>query len=134
MRHLLLVAAIAMLLGGVAHTFVGWPEYAALLLNAGVDAEVSAGLRMGWTWGGACMLACGFICWLAYRKGSSEVAIRGAAAIVGATYLLFGAAATFYRWPRMHFLGFVLMGVIVLLGLTSFPRRVSAATKQPDPS
>jgi hypothetical protein len=88
-----------------------------------IDPEIRAALPIGWIWGSACMAGLGaltFGCLPGLRRG--ERSARTALATGGLIWLLFGAGALAWTWPETHFLGFVVLGGLVLAGLALQPR------------
>jgi hypothetical protein len=112
---LMSAAGLLLLAASVAH-FLGWGQFAAPL--SGVDPEVAAGLKVGWTWGSVAFATFGTVTLagaLAWRRGAAApVAAAGpvALALVG-----FGLWALFHRGFNPHFLGFVALGLLVGLPL-----------------
>lgn len=127
---LLVVGGVLMLLSAFAHAFQGWPAMAAGLAPHPVDPEIHAALAIGWIWGSACMAGLGVLtlcCLPGVRCG--ERSARIATATAGFTWLLFGLGALYWRWPKTHFLAFVVLGAIVLAGLALQPRGAASPAR-----
>jgi hypothetical protein len=127
---LVVLGGLLMLLSAYAHAFQGWPAMAEGLAPHPVDAEIRAALAIGWLWGSACMAGLGVLTLGSLpglRRGERSARIAIAAA--GLTWLLFGAGALWWRWPRTHFLAFVVLGAIVLAGLVLDPRRADSPAR-----
>ena len=111
---LLFVGGILLVASAGAHAFAGWPPQRDMLVQAGTDAELVAGLTLGWYFGSVAMLAFGVVvlrdAWLLKRNPAHA---PGAAAIIGVGYLAFGMRALFYRGFNPHFLGFVAIGLVI---------------------
>lgn len=112
----LLAGGVAICLAGMAHAVGGWPPLADALRQEGADGDLISALALGWLFGSAAMLTCGAIV-LAARADLKRGGTMGAVACrcVGLLYLLFGVAAFAYRFPNPHFLGFVVLGMLVLV-------------------
>jgi len=105
------VLGALLLVSAAAHAFAGWPPMARALRAAAVDANIIAALSIGWLFGSAAMAAFGVLVLFSARgNGEREPLARRVVAVVGLTYLLFGAAAFAYRFPNPHFLFFIGMG------------------------
>jgi len=127
---LVVLGGVLMLLSAYAHAFQGWPAMAEGLAPHPVDAELRAALAIGWIWGSACMAGLGVLtlgCLRGLRRG--ERSARIATAVAGFTWLLFGLAALYWRWPKTHFLAFVVLGAIVLAGLLLQPRAAAPSSR-----
>jgi hypothetical protein len=112
----LLVGGILLVASAGAHAFAGWPPLRALLVQAENDPELVAGLTVGWYFGSVAMLAFGVVVLRdAWMLKHDLAHATGAAAIIGAAYLLFGLRALFYRGFNPHFLGFILIGLVILI-------------------
>lgn len=112
----LLAAGVLMCASSLAHAFGGWPPLARELAGHGVPVELTDGLAVGWLFGSGAMAACGVLVLLArreLRRGAAAGAVT--CAVVGTFYVVFGLAATAFRFPHLHFLTFVGLGLLVLL-------------------
>jgi len=124
-RWLLAAGGILLVASSFAHAFAGWPPQRAALEAAGVEVDLIGGLTVGWYFGSVAMFAFGAIAlrdaWEVSRDGGART---GASALIGLAYLLFGARALFYRGFNPHFLGFIVIGLLVLIpALPGFWRR-----------
>ena len=81
----LLAAGVLMCASSLAHAFGGWPPLARELAGRGVPGELAGGMAVGWLFGSGAMAACGILVLLAYR------------------------------FPHLHFLAFIGLGLLVLL-------------------
>jgi len=111
-----LVAGILMMLSAAAHSFLGWKQLKSELEPLHAPAELVRAIGMGWNFGGAAMLAFGFIvvALFRHRLQGSSVTLRPAM-VIGATYLAFGAAALIENDFDPFFLVFVIPGVLLLI-------------------
>jgi hypothetical protein len=112
-----LIAALILFLSSGAHTFLGWKALGGQLLAAKAPADLINGLRIGWYFGGAVMVAFALI---AVRCSLRRVKDDGAASfellVMGLTYALFGLWAWTVGDRNPFFIGvFVVPGVLLLL-------------------
>ncbi len=112
----LLAAGVLMCASSLAHAFGGWPPLARELSDQGVPGELAGGMAVGWLFGSGAMAVCGVLVLLARRELRRGVAAGATTcAVVGTFYVIFGLAATAYRFPHLHFLTFIGLGLLVLL-------------------
>ncbi len=108
------LAALLLIASAFAHAFLGWPPFQSLLKQAGVEAEATAALEVGWYFGSLAMLAFGAIVFLAAARAiRGEQAANGSLWIIGAAYTLYGVVAYVARDFNPHFLLFVVTGLLV---------------------
>ena len=99
-----------------AHAFAGWPAQHQLLLQGGNDADLIHGLAIGWYFGSLAMLAFGVVVLRDARAlGRDPAHVTGAAAIVGIAYAAFGLWALFYKGFNPHFIGFIVIGLLIAI-------------------
>lgn len=123
-EYLVLAAGILIFLGGLAHSFVGWPALSEALAREGVDPSTAGAVGIGWNFGGTAMDAFGLLVVLSFfelRRGSR--AAWRLALVIGLFYLVFGLAAFAIRFPNPHFLFFVALGALLSGALLAWPRR-----------
>jgi hypothetical protein len=89
-----LLAALLILLSAGAHSFLGWPSIRAQLEAAHVPVDLILGLKVGWLFGGACMVVFAAIVTAIFltRLRGEQVSAFPALAI-GIAYLAFGTWA-----------------------------------------
>ena len=110
-----LLAGVILLLSSAAHSFLGWTALNEQLSRAGTPADLVFGLKAGWQFGGASMLAFGSICVLMFG-----MRLRGRpvpsfpAMIVGVVYLLFGAWALLASQFDPFFLIFIVPALLLI--------------------
>ena len=107
---LVAAAGVLLLLAAAAH-LLGWAQFRAPL--AGVDPELTAGLRVAWSWGSVAFATFGLVVLAgarAWRRGG-EVPL-GAVGPVALALVGFGLWALFYRGFNPHFLTFVALGLL----------------------
>lgn len=115
-RRATLAALVAVLIGlsAVAHAVLGWPPTRAMLVRAGVDAELVGALGASWLYGSIAMAMFAAISWhvaVLLRQGRSVfVTLR----IIGSGYLAFGVAAFTFQHFNPFFLGFAAIGLLAL--------------------
>lgn len=120
---LLWLGGICMALSALPHALLGWPSLAAGLVQSQVPPALIAGLAVGWYFGSVGMASMGIIvCLHAWLEGRGRRPHPAALWVIGAGYLAFGLAAFVWRDFNPHFLSFVLLGLLVLVG--SRPARV----------
>ncbi len=108
-----LLAALLLIASAFAHAFLGWPPFQSTLDQAGVDAEVTGALEIGWYFGSLAMLAFGAIVFLAAARAiRGECAANGSLWVIGASYAVYGAVAYIVRDFNPHFLLFVVTGLL----------------------
>lgn len=116
-----LLGAVILLLSSGAHSILGWRDLGGRLTRAGAPADLINGMRIGWLFGGACMLAFAVIaagiCISRLRGGSASTF---PIAVISVLYLAFGAWALAIS-GNPFFMIFIVPGVLLLLA--SLPRR-----------
>lgn len=113
--NLLWACALLLLCSAGAHALLGWPPIARDLQAAAVSADLIAGLRMGWYFGSAAMLAFAAITGLAAYNLKRGLSVPlGGLGVIGWTYLIFGLAAFVCRDFNSHFLAFMAQGALLL--------------------
>jgi hypothetical protein len=118
------IVGVLLMLSSAAHSLLGWPQLEMQLDAAGVAADLQTGLRIGWHFGGAAMLAFGFIVLTVFtdrRRGGK--APLWAPQVISALYVAFGGWALTVSRGDLFFLIFVIPGL--LLAVASFARRSS---------
>jgi hypothetical protein len=99
-----------------AHAFAGWPPQRKLLAQAGNEADLINGLALGWYFGSVAMLAFGVVVLRDARAlGRHPAHVTGAAAIIGIAYAAFGLWALFYKGFNPHFIGFIVIGLLIAI-------------------
>ncbi len=108
------LAALLLVASAFAHALVGWPPFQSVLQEAGVDADVTAALEVGWYFGSLAMLAFGGIVFLAAARAiRGERVANSSLWIIGSAYTLYGAVVYVARDFNPHFLLFVVTGLLV---------------------
>ena len=114
-----IVAGVALLASGVAHTWLGWNSLAERLARASVARDLQAGLHIGWAFGGACMVILGIIViatFLGRLRGATPPLLP--IAVIAVAYMAFGAWSIAASGGDLFFLGvFVVPGA--LLGIAA---------------
>ena len=114
-----IVAGVALLASSVAHTWLGWNSLAERLARASVPRDLQAGLHIGWTFGGACMVILGIIViatFLGRLRGATPPLLP--IAVIAVVYMAFGAWSIAESGGDLFFLGvFVIPGA--LLGIAA---------------
>jgi hypothetical protein len=120
-----LVAGCLLVLSSMAHAFLGWPAVLAELNEINASAEFISGLRAGWLFGSTSMLAFGLIVLVyAVQLWRGKDAERKPSAIIAVCYLIFGIGAFFTTNFDPHFIGFIVIGLIVGFASTGIGKRV----------
>jgi hypothetical protein len=114
-----IIAGLVLLASSVAHTWLGWKRVAERFAHTNVPPDLQASLRIGWTFGGACMVILAFVTITTFvdrlRGGKAPLSHVIAIAIV---YMAFGAWAMAESGGDLFFLGvFVIPGA--LLGIAA---------------
>lgn len=109
------VAGAFMVASAFTHGLGGWPGLRVSLARAGVEPAHVQTLCVGWWFGSAAMAALGAIV-LFQALGALRGAPvnRATVAVVGLTYIAFGAWAFLYRDMNPFFLMFVATGLLVM--------------------
>jgi hypothetical protein len=108
------LAGLLLVASAGAHAFLGWPPFQSLLEQAGVDADVTAALGVGWYFGSVAMLAFGVIVLHAALQAlKGRRAPVGVLWIIAAAYTVYGLTVYVARDFNPHFLVFVVTGLLV---------------------
>jgi hypothetical protein len=123
----LVIAGLLLLLSASAHAGLGWPAMREELMKVSASPDLMASMSIGWYFGSTAMAAFGAI---ALSAGLGAVATGGrvfhASLIVGVAYGGFGLA-TYALYHEPHFLGFVAIGLLAVIGsVRAIGRRASA--------
>ena len=111
-----LVAGVLMIASSATHVLFGWNVLEGALVRAHTPDELVSALGLGWRFGGAAMLAFGFIVMALFihRLKGAAVSLRPAI-VIGLTYVFFGVWALVASHFDPFFLVFVVPGVMVLI-------------------
>jgi len=108
-----MVAGVLSLVSSAAHAWAGWPPFHHALHDSGVAGDVIAGLRVAWYFGSVAMLTFGILTLLAAIRVLRDQPITfEAVQIVGIAYFLFGMAALLAQTLNIHFLLFIVTGLV----------------------
>jgi hypothetical protein len=110
------------LLSAVAHAWPGWIGLRQALQDH-TDPAVLGAVGIGWHFGSVAMATFGLLGLRSaalLRKGIIEA--RSTPLVIGAAYVLFGAAAMLATGLRPHFLFFIAVGVLLLAGALVWSR------------
>jgi hypothetical protein len=119
----LVLSGLLLLLSAGAHAGLGWPAMRQELMKVSAPPDLMGAMNIGWYFGSVAMAAFGAI---ALSAGLGAVRAGGrvfwASLIVGLAYGGFGLATyAIYREP--HFLGFVVIGLLTIVGSIGALRR-----------
>jgi hypothetical protein len=109
-----IAAGTILLASSVLHSLMGWPGLSIALGKIGAPADLITGLRIGWHFAGAAMLAFGFIVlssFIACLRGRTVSLLP--AAVIAAIYVVFGAWALVVSDFEPFFLVFVVPGLLL---------------------
>lgn len=121
------LSGAVLVLGGLAHAFMGWPPLHTALAEAGVDRGLVGALAVGWYFGSVSMLTFGAIVLVSVRHTRPGTGGGFSAPwLISAAYIGFGIAAYVLRDFNRHFLIFVLSGLLVALYASLASRMRSA--------
>lgn len=113
------VAGAGLGLSAFAHGLGGWPALRPALDAAGVAADVSAALAVGWQFGSAAMAAfAAIVLWTSARLWRGAGVDRVPARVVGLAYGGFGLVAFVARGFEPFFLMFVAVGGLVVAAMS----------------
>jgi hypothetical protein len=116
-----IAAGIFLIVSSVAHSILGWRSMAERLAATNAPSDLQNGLRVGWQFGGAVMLALGvMVIHIFVGRLKGEARSLAPVAIVSVTYLAFGAWAAAATGGDPFFLLFLVPGL--LLGLAANQR------------
>lgn len=110
-RILGIIAAVILILSSAAHSLMGWKALAAQLAQANAPADLIGGLRIGWHFGGACMLTLGIIVLTIFIRRMPAMP----AFATGVLYVVFGAWALAVSDFNPFFAIFIVPGVLLLI-------------------
>jgi len=112
----LVIAGLLLLLSAGAHAGLGWPAMREELTKVSASPDLMASMSIGWYFGSTAIAAFGAI---ALSAGLGAVTAGGrvfyASLIVGLAYGGFGLA-TYALYREAHFLGFVVIGLLAVIG------------------
>jgi hypothetical protein len=119
-----LTTGVLLVLSSLAHAFLGLPPLRAELGAAGVSADASGAIAIGWYFGSVAMAAFGLIV-LTSAINVLNGKLGGLRAVqwIALAYFLFGVAAFVADRLNPHFVGFIVIGV--LLGVFARPVRAT---------
>ncbi|MDF1501642.1 hypothetical protein [Roseisolibacter sp. H3M3-2] len=110
-----LAAGVVLLASAAMHSLLGWPGMRGQLVAAGAPADLVAGVRIGWLFGGAMILAFGVLaCWAFAERLRGAAPSMRALRVLGAAYAAFGVYALATGGWNPFFLIFVVPGALVL--------------------
>ena len=115
-RILGIIAGVILILSGAAHSLLGWKALGAQLAQTNAPADLIGGLRIGWHFGGACMLAFGIIVLMIFVRRMPALP----AFAIGVLYVVFGAWALAVSNFDPFFAIFIVPGVLLLIA--AWPR------------
>jgi hypothetical protein len=110
-----LIASAIIILSSFAHIFGGWPAIAAQLVATHAPADLVAGLKIGWIFGGVAIFTFGLICaaifW--HRMHGEGVPIL-MARMIGIVYVVFGLWALVISGYDPFFAIFLVPGAMIV--------------------
>lgn len=113
------VVALLMLASAGAHGFLGWPVIGGALAQTTAAPDLVSGLAVGWWFGSASMAGfAAVVLHVAWRLLRGRDVSLVPLAIVGVTYLAFGAVAIGYHGVSAPMMSFVVLGA-ALIGLSA---------------
>ncbi|MFL6244633.1 MAG: hypothetical protein ACJ74H_01310 [Thermoanaerobaculia bacterium] len=115
-RVLGIIAAIILIFSSAAHSLLGWDALGAQLAQANAPADLINGLRIGWQFGGACMMTFGIIALVIFVRRMPSLP----AFAIGVLYVAFGAWALVASGFDPFMAIFIVPGVMLLVA--AWPR------------
>jgi hypothetical protein len=113
-----LVAGILLILSSAAHSFLGWQGLGNELSAAHVPPDLRFGVKVGWQFGGAAMLAFGvMVVGQAIRRLRGQEAPLLPEIATAALYLGFGGWALVASHGSPFFLVFIVPGLLLALSV-----------------
>ncbi|MEP7272446.1 MAG: hypothetical protein ABI882_13165 [Acidobacteriota bacterium] len=108
------IAGVLLILSSAAHALLGWKAISAQLASVQVPADLLTGLRIGWQFGAAVMLALGIIVVILFSKRlRGEMASTMPAVVISIAYLSFGIWAMIVSNFDPFFLVFLIPGSLL---------------------
>ena len=111
-----MIAGVMLLMGGFAHSLIGWPELLSQMAIAQIAFDLSRGMQVAWHFGGMAMLVFGAIVlpiFLSAWKGKA-VSIQPSL-VIGIAYLVFGVWAILKVETNPFFLFFLIPGTLLVV-------------------
>ena len=106
-------ATFLLVASALAHAGAGWTELSRTLAAEGVTADTRGSVAAGWLFGSVAMgVFAGILArtTIQSRRGPVDSV---PSLLIGAAYLGFGLAGFWLRGGRTHYLGFVVVGILV---------------------
>ena len=108
------IGGILLVASSLAHTLLGLPPLRASLRQVGADRDLMETVTVGWLFGSVAMLSFGLILLIrSVRLTRGKTVESAPSLIIGICYVLFGLTAFLSTGLNPHFLGFILIGVLV---------------------
>jgi hypothetical protein len=111
-----IVGGIMLLLSAGAHSVLGWKSIGGELAAAGVPADLLRGVKIGWQFGGACMVVFGVIAinlFVRRLRGSADAGWP--VLLIGAGYLAFGLWALVVSGFNPFFAVFIVPALLLIV-------------------
>lgn len=103
-----------LVLSSAAHAFLGWPAIHAAIKQTNANEELTTDVTIGWLFGSVAMLAFGLIVlWFGLRLWRGQNVDSRPVMIIAVCYFGFGLAAFFWTRFNQHFIGFMVIGLLV---------------------
>ena len=109
-----IVAGACLVLSGLAHSLLGWPQLRRQLVAATAPPDLVLGVQVGWEFGGVAMLAFGIITMVLFAKRfRGEAASVFPAVVVAIAYSAFGIAALYVSGFQPFYLAFIVPAILL---------------------
>jgi hypothetical protein len=117
-----LIAGIMILATSAAHSLIGWPRLRHALTEADTPTDLIVGLSIGWHFAGLAMLVFGALSILLFADALRGRPVSlGPVLLIGIAYLVFGTWSLTVSNLDPLFLGFLVPGILLLVGSSSRP-------------
>jgi hypothetical protein len=112
-----IVAGLAMVLSGVAHSVLGWPALQQTLDTTNIPDDVRRGLAVPWHFAGMAMVLSGVLAVMTVLRMRGGAVTAWPAVVVAGAWMLFGLWGLIALKRDPTFLMFILPGALLLVAV-----------------